>query len=963
MKKNTITLCKGLALATLAFLHTSADAQTSPSQEMTSEEAKSLYTSSVSVQRTSVHDPSIIWDENGRYYYIFGSHMATARTRDLQNWEWTPVPWNAIDTNGKVTDNATPADAFHIHETKTVTIGGKSVAFGNYDAAAWNCALPGTDEDNKEFAWTVDGNMWAPDIIYNPVMKKWCQYLSLNGPRWNSCIILLTADAITGPYVYQGPVVFTGFLNDTDERISFHKTDLELVIGEQQSLPARYRQNAWGDYWPHAIDPTVFYDEDGKLWMAYGSWSGGIYMLELNEENGLRDYDVQYASDYDTKKQQVTSDPYFGKKIAGGCYVSGEGPYIEHIGNHYYLFMSYGGYAPDGGYEMRVFRSTNPDGPYKDMAGTDAIFTGWRLNFGVNADKRGEKIMGAYNHWGFMTVGECAQGHNSVLAAPDGNTYLVYHTKFNDGTVGHQVRVHQLYLNSDGWPVAAPFEYHGEKVGDEEIATTAPYQAEEVAGTYKLLNHKYSMNHAEYEEVTPVEVTLHTDGTVSGAYRGTWSVNGNNAHITLTMGNITYKGVVVRQQMEPSTIKAVCFTACSNTGVNVWGYRMEDRYALAYAINNLEVPITENQYVTKNLDLYGIECGNGVQVKWTSDTPDAISHTGRYNPAGLTGNTPVRLTLELSCGDHYWTKSYKVSAKAESLPNGDWQTGMKAYYGFDQSPFVNAYNTAHEAKLMAQGVTKKPTLEKDSLRTGNVLHQYFGASGSCSFTQMPNPLYQEENLEGVTVAMWIKRTDDVPWDAIWSFYNSSANQRLYFTGNSYLGFNNGSDWFDINHPGAVISDNIPIGEWAFVSIVLSKENGCDIYVNSSSKSSTMTFAGNCNGTDLTAKGDFEYSMVMDFIRSCPNFYLGYGSFWGSVDVRVDDLIIYNRALSRTDIRALNTMSNRVTDFTTGPGGTSIKEVKADIPLKKEGIYDLSGRKVENPSKGIYIVNGKKKLIN
>ena len=45
----------------------------------------------------------------------------------------------------------------------------------------------------------------------------------------------------------------------------------------------------------------------------------------------------------------------------------GRGSYIEHIGNHYYLFMSYGGLEPNGGYEMRVFRSSRPDGPYKDM--------------------------------------------------------------------------------------------------------------------------------------------------------------------------------------------------------------------------------------------------------------------------------------------------------------------------------------------------------------------------------------------------------------------------------------------------------------------------------------------------------------------------------------------------------------------------------------------------------------------
>ena len=110
-----------------------------------------------------------------------------------------------------------------------------------------------------------------------------------------------------------------------------------------------------------------------------------------------------YTGDFDKKGANVTSDPYFGKKIAGGRYVSGEGSYIEQIGDHYYLFMSYGGLEPNGGYEMRVFRTSRPDGPYKDMNGTDAIFTSWKLNYGPNADTR------VKSYWSLQPLGiyEC----------------------------------------------------------------------------------------------------------------------------------------------------------------------------------------------------------------------------------------------------------------------------------------------------------------------------------------------------------------------------------------------------------------------------------------------------------------------------------------------------------------------------------------------------------------------------
>ena len=43
------------------------------------------------------------------------------------------------------------------------------------------------------------------------------------------------------------------------------------------------------------------------------------------------------------------------------------------------------------------------------------------------------------------------------------------------------------------------------------------------------------------------------------------------------------------------------------------------------------------------------------------------------------------------------------------------------------------------------------------------------------------------------------------------------------------------------------------------------------------------------------------------------------------------------------------------------GETGISEVKAENG-KVKGIYDLQGRKVANPAKGIYIIDGKKIFV-
>ena len=526
-------------------------------------------------QRISVHDPSVVYDQNSGRYYVFGSHREVAWSTDLQNWTRVAkgaevnndgltftvgVPWA---TSGST--NAVSRDAFVSPAVTKVQKGGAELDFIAFNAYEWS-------RQSAE-GYDISGNLWAPDIIWNPTMRKWCMYMSVNGSDWLSSIVLLTADDIEGPYTYQGPVVISGFRNSYFD----HKTDLDLVIGQHSSFPERYnRFKEWGKRWPNNIDPCVFYDENRQLWLSYGSWSGGIWMLQLDETTGLRDYDVVYPSTGgDT--DGVTSDPYFGTKIAGGYYVSGEGSYIERIGNYYYLMVSYGGLGPNEGYEMRVFRSERPDGPYVDSRGVSAVYDSYVKNYGKGSDTRGEKLLGAYNNWGLMTVGECAQGHNSLIATPDGRNYLIYHTKFNNGTIFHEVRTHQVFVNEDGWLVVAPFEYNGETVTDADIVSVQPFTLDELVGNYSILVHKYGMDYANYEEVTPVNVTLTADGQVTGSRQGTWSLTEGTSYISIVLDGVTYNGVVLEELLDGTNVPVVAFTACAaSTGVNVWGYKWKE---------------------------------------------------------------------------------------------------------------------------------------------------------------------------------------------------------------------------------------------------------------------------------------------------------------------------------------------------------------------------------------------------
>lgn len=517
--------------------------------------------SAYDLKRVSVHDPSIVWDPVSQTYYIFGSHRAAAKTTDLMSWSTIPSFVNA-------TTFSTPA-------VTKVTKGGVAYDF-TFNAQAWS--------KRGSANYDIAGNLWAPDVIWNDNMKKWCMYMSVNGGAWYSSIVLLTSDNIEGPYVYQAPIVISGFHTGD----AYKDTDLGIVLGEELSaLPDRYKMKTtgpgnWGERWPNNIDPCVFYDEDGKLWMSYGSWSGGIWMLELDEQTGLRDYDVTY--ELTGTGNGITVDPYFGKKVAGGYYVSGEASYIEYIGGYYFLFVTYGGLAAggvandynNGGYQMRVFRSENPDGPYVDTKDTDAVFSKYLLDFGPDAiDNRGVNIFGAYTSWGNVAKGnngERSQGHNSIIAAEDGRTYLVYHTRFQNRGEEHQVRVHQVFQNEDGWLVAAPFEYTGEQVKSADIAATQQIATDKIAGDYQLLIHPYKLNHMKKEAAKPVAVQLNADGTITGDKTGTWAVTEGTSYITLTIDKVEYKGVMVEQTMEPTDDKVAAFTALAKSGVTVWGY-------------------------------------------------------------------------------------------------------------------------------------------------------------------------------------------------------------------------------------------------------------------------------------------------------------------------------------------------------------------------------------------------------
>lgn len=621
--------------------------------------------------RVSVHDPSIEYDPVSKQYYIFGSHKAWAKSPNLINWKNTS---NNISTNY--------AAVFK-------------------ESGTW-AALGSTGYD-------ISGNLWAPDVIYNKTMKKWCMYMSVNGNNYYSSIAMATADSIDGPYTYQGTVVYSGFANSTQAA----KTDYSKVTGNN-NVAARYLKNgSWNNaYGTNAIDPCVLYDKDGQLWMTYGSWFGGIFILKLDNNTGLRDYSYKYSTTTNV------SDEYLGKRISGGYGCTGEGSYVvwDETSGYYYLYMSYCGLdATDNfsGYHMRLFRSKNIDGPYTDAAGNKAIC----VSGNDNQSNKGIKLMGNY-FFSSLTLstansnaskGYMSPGHNSAIVDNNGNHYLIYHTRFNLGTEWHQVRVHQQFLNEDGWLVTAPYEYLGSKINDKGYSTT------EIAGDYEFINHGLAAETKYTGMLDTLLVKLTSDGKITGDVTGTWkkvTKSGKSYYVTMVIGGVTYKGVFFKQFDESSSHnETMTFSLIGTNNQSIWGSKVKSS---AGETGNMVGHYTFDDSANAGKDSagkIGTATVNGCTVVNDSSRGKVLSFDGK--------DDYVKLPVKAANYSGYTIMMWVNSTNAEM-----WERVFDLGSDADNSMFFTsyAYNSGYRFAMQVNGKGENQISHTSALTKGKWTH-------------------------------------------------------------------------------------------------------------------------------------------------------------------------------------------------------------------------------------------------
>ncbi len=368
----------------------------------------------------------------------------------------------------------------------------------------------GTSELQPVYEWISQASnfdcytLWAPDVVPAKGGGYWLysSWTTTFGSS-RSVIFQCHSNNVTGPYTYVDMIVRSpnGGIN--------------------------------------AIDPSIYYTPDGKMFMSYGSFSGGIATIELNPDTGLRK-DTSVSADTTGKIIMPNRDiegsvidyktvPVYTGNIATEEY--DESKWENQ--SKYYMMASFGALANN--YNMRVWTSDKPDEGFTSERGNSGLQIAgawtWR--------KEGESRCNDLNYF--------IPGHNDMITTSKGVNLLAYHVRTNTSGSGFDTGVHYLYtsmydFNSKGQMVMNPNRYNGEtygKVEAEDVLT-------KTEGKYSVIQ-MASKNYG-YNDVMPTayaqDCVLHEDGTITGAVEGTWKLYGDR-YVYIKIGEIEYYGTAM----------------------------------------------------------------------------------------------------------------------------------------------------------------------------------------------------------------------------------------------------------------------------------------------------------------------------------------------------------------------------------------------------------------------------------
>lgn len=232
---------------------------------------------------------------------------------------------------------------------------------------------------------------WAPDIQFHNGIYRLYYSLSLFGKN-TSVIAMLT----------------TPTLNTDDPAFSWKDEGVVLRSVAEDHF--------------NAIDSHLFIDDDGRQWLSWGSFWGGIQLAEADPVTGKLKQSVR-------KRRNIARRPPAGAV---------EAPVIIKQDGYYYLFVSYDFCCRglESSYYTVVGRARKVTGPYVDDQGRKLTEGGGRRVIHADMD-----VSGRFK----------GPGHVDILR-DEGRDYIVYHAYDSENRGRPTLRIKALHWTTDGWP-------------------------------------------------------------------------------------------------------------------------------------------------------------------------------------------------------------------------------------------------------------------------------------------------------------------------------------------------------------------------------------------------------------------------------------------------------------------------------------------------------------------------------
>ena len=481
--------------------------------------------SNTSTTEANVHDPSVL-EVDGKFYCFSTDNMPpefgyqVRESDDLIHWEYVGA---AIEGHG---NSATAAGIYG---------GGTGALQEVYDVLS--------GDTNWNNVWTL----WAPDVVEGSDGKFWLYGCwTARFGQGHSVIFLCKADEVTGPYTFDS-----------------------ILLYSYDGWPTNNAN-------PNAIDPQIYYVGD-KMYMAYGSFTGGTWSIELDPETGRRADGL--TGDALLPAANTPAAERYGTRLVSGTVI--EGPTINHHENvaiyegdpaeysesavtyedRYYLMGSANNLATD--YNMRSFHAAaSEDGSLAFVCANNDANTGDRVSGSFSWRESDTTRVPNYDFF--------APGHNDMITTSDGRNIIAYHNRIGFGGGAHYLFTSSYAFTSRGDLVMNPNRYAGEsvrKIVEEEITAISEGSYSYAAVTNNSYRQSFNGGYAKDDMILTADHKIQ----IGGQDAGTWTFYGDNyIYIDITVGELDgdYYGVVMPAYIEASRSGGLAISCISGNGKN-----------------------------------------------------------------------------------------------------------------------------------------------------------------------------------------------------------------------------------------------------------------------------------------------------------------------------------------------------------------------------------------------------------